>query len=219
MHQKIVALSNVGLFIATVFLAICTFILASETHDLQEEIKDGKSNMSINLLLTAVEKLGRGNQCAHFLGDVSDYEKETIKKNKSIKISPKNNDLLNICLAGAMNKENKLFDPSTNNLTSLGSSYIINQISHDMNMLNIIAAAYYSDSSNKEIIQEVISGLPISEGFRVLIDKENESYKGTYLYRYIQEMYGFLPDKDKNQVTFNSQSKDCLIRPFRVFNR
>lgn len=178
---------------STLALAITTLVLAYATWRLQAEIEDTRAHTSIDLLLTAVDKLGNGAHCAHFLVDISDEEVKDIFKQKSLKINPKDLDLLNSCLAGTTTNENKLFDSSKNILTVHGSSYIVSQIEHDMNLLNIVAAAYYSGSSNKKIIKETIDNLMTLPAFKTIIDKSEQNYYSTYLYRFIAEDIDYVP--------------------------
>lgn len=186
---------------STVALAVATFLLAWATCRLQEEIDYSRANSSISLLLTTVDKFGNGLSCADFLIDMSDEEIRDILNYKRLPISNIHIDHLKRCLATSANNTGPTLESSKKEtvLTEAGSAYIASQILHDLNLLEVISASYYSESSNKEIIRSTLNTLLTSSTIKIAIDKINKAtagrYYSSYIDRYISENKGYIHNK------------------------
>ena len=201
-HHRLLSVSTLFLTIATAFLTWGPFRLASE-------VDNNRANSSIELLLTVADKFGSGVPCAELLSDMSDEELRDLFNLKSMEITSNHINHLNNCFAVSDNNNNKLFIASkTTNKVSLSeydSAYIVRKVTYDLNLLEIIAASYYSGSSNKEIIKQAIDNLLTSQTFKIVINKINkiseDKYYAQFLGRYMAESEAHEREKEKEDLS------------------
>jgi hypothetical protein len=128
------------------------------------------------IVLGVQDKLNYGWNCAIFLSELSDNEVTLVKGYQKIDIEINKNStradinyLLDKCLAGQNDKdfiEKSKDDKSHLTLTPAGSYYVYSRATHDLDLLETLAASYYMGVVDKDMIAKIYSDIFIkARGF------------------------------------------------------
>lgn len=143
-----------------------------------------------NIVLNVQDKIGLGTGlfCAQFFSDMSEGEVRKLILLEEMEIDNEHKSTLNACLSGqgGLLKESKNANHLT--LTKTGTYYVLNQITHDLNLLETLALAYYSGIVDKDMIDNTFGSVMASKYIQGFIGKlrlhSNKSF--LYLEKYIQ---------------------------------